>query len=37
MLEDVKLRFLFDRTQHASLQVQVESLKANITTRTPAT
>ena len=37
MLEDAKLRFLFDRTQQSSLQVQVEALKANITTGTPVT
>ena len=37
MKEDAKLWFLFDRTQHASLQVQVEALKANITTGTPVT
>ena len=37
MLEDAKFRFLFDRTQHTSLQVQVEALKANITTGTPVT
>ena len=35
MLEDAKLQFLFDRTQHASPQVQVEALKVNITTGTP--
>ena len=37
MLEGAKLQFLFDRTHHASLQVQVEALKANITTGTPVT
>ena len=37
MLEDAKLRFLFDGTHHASLQVQVEALKSNITTGTPVT
>ena len=37
MLEDVKLRFLFERTQYASIQFQVEPLKANITTGTPVT
>ena len=37
ILEDVKILLLFDRTQHASLQVQVEALKANITTGTPVT
>ena len=37
MLEDAKLQFLFDRTQHASPQVQVEALKVNITTGTPVT
>ena len=37
MLEDAKLQFLFDRTHHASLQLQVEALKANITTGTLVT
>ena len=37
MLEDTKLRFLFNCTQHASLQVQLEALKANITTRNTVT
>ena len=35
MLGDAKLLFLFDRTNHDSLQVEVEALKANITTGTP--
>ena len=37
MLEDAKIRFLFDRTEHAPLQVQVEAMKANINTGTPVT
>ena len=37
MLEDVKLRFLLDRTQNAYPQVEVDALKENITTGTPVT
>ena len=37
MLGDAKLLFLFDRTNHDSLQVEVEALKANITTGTQVT
>ena len=37
MLQDAKLQLSFDRTQHASPQVQVEALKANIATGTPMT
>ena len=32
MLEDAKLRFLFERTQHTGLQGHVQALKASITT-----
>ena len=35
ILEDAKIRLLFDRTQNASLQSQVEALKANTTTGDP--
>ena len=35
MPEDAKIQFLFDRTKHAYIQVQVESLKSNVTTGTP--
>ena len=34
MLEDAKVRFLFERTQHAGLQGHVQALKASITTGT---
>ena len=37
MLEDAKIWLLFDWTQRASLQVQVEALKEKITTGTPVT
>ena len=37
MLEDAKIRLIFECNQHASPQVQVEALKANITTGTPVT
>ena len=32
MLEDAKVRFLFEKVQHAGLQLQIESLKASIMT-----
>ena len=32
MLEDAKIRFLFERTQHTGLQGHVQALKASITT-----
>ena len=34
MLEDAKVRFLFERTQHSGLQGHVQALKASITTGT---
>ena len=37
MLEDAKIWFLFNRNQHAYLQVKLEALKANITTGIPVT